>query len=463
MNAFGNYLRALRKENGITQQQLAERLNVSNRAVSKWEKGEAFPETGQLIPLADVFGISADELLHGRKAECAAIKSDRQTAERRTLLFYIGNTAAALCAAILLILVFFTGCNAFTDSRFPVPAVNLFYYFGDAYTGIRATTAELGDYYLANRSLIDVPLYTNAACGTLFSATVLVTVPLFAAITLVRYVDLLLNASEKSLTKPVVACFVAYAFGCALLLALNNVRFNESAGAERTVSGLSLNGPAAAGLICGAACLAVYIVCAVLKNRSRFCFDTAVKYAFSAANIVLLCVSLGYLASPMLGFSNVSLRNGKQTSVSLFSLLRIFALHRFPEFWERGSMEGLYFGELSDVPYDAVDILLTSLLFYVPLFFLTAVRLMLYAFNLCDGKHRRPILLEALCFALTVPFAMYAIVPPYAYAKYCMLLPRFHGLIVLCIVSGVQFLVSAAHFAVTYLLMKKQVKGKEES
>ncbi len=65
MNDFGNYLYSLRKSKGMTQQELADRLNVTNRSVSKWETGETFPETSQLVPLADIFGVTVDELLRG--------------------------------------------------------------------------------------------------------------------------------------------------------------------------------------------------------------------------------------------------------------------------------------------------------------------------------------------------------------------------------------------------------------
>ena len=47
MNEFGNYLYSLRKSKGMTQQELADQLGVTNKAVSKWETGEAFPETAQ--------------------------------------------------------------------------------------------------------------------------------------------------------------------------------------------------------------------------------------------------------------------------------------------------------------------------------------------------------------------------------------------------------------------------------
>ena len=66
MNEFGNHLYALRRGKGMTQQELADRLGVTNRTISKWETGETFPETAQLVPLADVFHITVDELLRGK-------------------------------------------------------------------------------------------------------------------------------------------------------------------------------------------------------------------------------------------------------------------------------------------------------------------------------------------------------------------------------------------------------------
>ena len=75
MNEFGNNLYRLRKLRGWTQQELADQLGVTNRSVSKWETGETLPETGQLIPLADAFGVTVDELLRGPKAPLTAAHS----------------------------------------------------------------------------------------------------------------------------------------------------------------------------------------------------------------------------------------------------------------------------------------------------------------------------------------------------------------------------------------------------
>ena len=66
MNEFGNYLYTLRKNKRMTQQELADKLGVTNKAVSKWETGEAFPETAQLVPLSDIFCVTVDDLLRGK-------------------------------------------------------------------------------------------------------------------------------------------------------------------------------------------------------------------------------------------------------------------------------------------------------------------------------------------------------------------------------------------------------------
>ncbi len=56
-------LTALRKEKGLSQEELAERLGVSRQAVSKWERAESSPDTDNLIALARLYGVTLDELI----------------------------------------------------------------------------------------------------------------------------------------------------------------------------------------------------------------------------------------------------------------------------------------------------------------------------------------------------------------------------------------------------------------
>lgn len=63
---FGAFLARLRKEKGMTQKELAEKLFVSDKAVSKWERGLSLPDIALLQPMAELLGVSVTELLSGQ-------------------------------------------------------------------------------------------------------------------------------------------------------------------------------------------------------------------------------------------------------------------------------------------------------------------------------------------------------------------------------------------------------------
>ena len=64
---FGRFLAEVRKEKQMTQKDLADKLFVSDKTVSKWERGNSMPNVTLLIPLAEVLGISVTELLQGER------------------------------------------------------------------------------------------------------------------------------------------------------------------------------------------------------------------------------------------------------------------------------------------------------------------------------------------------------------------------------------------------------------
>ena len=66
---FGSFVSELRKEKGFTQKEIAERLFISPKAISKWETGVNIPDTSLLIPLADMLGVSVTELLMCKRME----------------------------------------------------------------------------------------------------------------------------------------------------------------------------------------------------------------------------------------------------------------------------------------------------------------------------------------------------------------------------------------------------------
>ena len=66
---FNNRLYQLRKQKGLSQEELANRLNVSRQTVSKWEVGDSTPDMEKLIAISDLFDVSLDKLVMGREEE----------------------------------------------------------------------------------------------------------------------------------------------------------------------------------------------------------------------------------------------------------------------------------------------------------------------------------------------------------------------------------------------------------
>ena len=64
---IGKFIAECRKKANLTQMQLAERLAITDRAVSKWETGKAMPDSSIMLDLCDILGISVNELLSGEK------------------------------------------------------------------------------------------------------------------------------------------------------------------------------------------------------------------------------------------------------------------------------------------------------------------------------------------------------------------------------------------------------------
>ena len=66
---IGKFIAECRKQKCLTQMQLAEKLGITDKAVSKWERGVAMPDTSIMLELCDILGISVNELLSGEKID----------------------------------------------------------------------------------------------------------------------------------------------------------------------------------------------------------------------------------------------------------------------------------------------------------------------------------------------------------------------------------------------------------
>ena len=157
---FGAFVAQLRKEQGLTQKGLADRLNVTDKAVSKWETGKGFPDVKLLEPLAQALGISLVELIRGEKdprdsltaAEAEAVvsqamdQSQRITARRYLkLLRWLLTSIAAICAVgpltqlALALELFFTGSKLFATGTSHMGHIG----GGDGPTSIFVSSAPL--------------------------------------------------------------------------------------------------------------------------------------------------------------------------------------------------------------------------------------------------------------------------------------------------------------------------------
>lgn len=85
---FGEKLQRLRKNKGLTQEELAENLYVSRTAVSKWESGRGYPSIDSIKEIASFFSVSVDDLLSSEKILSLAEKENRQNIERLCNLLF---------------------------------------------------------------------------------------------------------------------------------------------------------------------------------------------------------------------------------------------------------------------------------------------------------------------------------------------------------------------------------------
>lgn len=94
---FGEKLQSLRKQKGLTQEELAQALYVSRTAISKWESGRGYPSIDSLKAIARFFGVTIDHLLSGEEALTIAQEDHTQKEQHfRALLFALLDLSCVL-------------------------------------------------------------------------------------------------------------------------------------------------------------------------------------------------------------------------------------------------------------------------------------------------------------------------------------------------------------------------------
>ena len=120
---IGKFIAECRKNKKFTQADLAEKLNITDRAVSKWETGNGMPDSSIMLELCNILGISVNELLSGevinmedydKKAEENLLELKRREEESNKKLLFFENVIGYGCVISYLIMLF-AGCFATTN------------------------------------------------------------------------------------------------------------------------------------------------------------------------------------------------------------------------------------------------------------------------------------------------------------------------------------------------------------
>ena len=112
----GRFIAAMRKEQNLTQRQLADLLRISDKTVSKWETGNGLPEVSLMLPLCEVLHITVNELLHGERLTGSDY---RQKAEEVIMDFVKEREESKrnlILSCIVAFLTILSGCTLVTVS-----------------------------------------------------------------------------------------------------------------------------------------------------------------------------------------------------------------------------------------------------------------------------------------------------------------------------------------------------------
>lgn len=118
---MGSFMAALRKANGLTQQQVADLLNVSNKTVSKWECNEGYPEITMLPAIAELYSVTVDELLRGQRITDAAhicpAKSDERIKHliHKAEIKFTNYTIVSIILGIVAVILTYSMGNIFLN------------------------------------------------------------------------------------------------------------------------------------------------------------------------------------------------------------------------------------------------------------------------------------------------------------------------------------------------------------
>ena len=115
---MGSFMAALRKANGLTQQEVADKLNVSNKTVSKWECDDGYPEITMLPAIAEIYSVTVDELLRGERIHKENIDNEKQNLKAEKQALYLFNSATNKYSMLSIVSLILCGVALFIAPLF---------------------------------------------------------------------------------------------------------------------------------------------------------------------------------------------------------------------------------------------------------------------------------------------------------------------------------------------------------
>ncbi len=176
---IGKFIQSLRLELNMTQKDLAEKLYITDKAVSKWETGNSIPDVSILESLSNILNVSVTELINGEridneKLECADrviidnLNMDKKRMKKRNKI--IITLSIILLASLLFILgiFFYNNYNKIVVYQFDGESENFGFAEGDVVYSNNGNIFNIGWFYLKNDSELDIDTIERAEITVLF-------------------------------------------------------------------------------------------------------------------------------------------------------------------------------------------------------------------------------------------------------------------------------------------------------
>ena len=152
---IGKFIAQRRKSVNLTQMQLAEKLNITDRAVSKWETGKTLPDSSIMLPLCDILGITVNDLLSGEVVTMENYNKElennlfemikqKEQADKRLLSVevFIGITATVVLLALIFVAAFVQMSNGL---RISLMVLGFILFFAGCFYALRIE--QVAGYY----------------------------------------------------------------------------------------------------------------------------------------------------------------------------------------------------------------------------------------------------------------------------------------------------------------------------